>query len=112
MDVLDIDRARNVGVLMRSLKMDVRGIEAALQATLFNDGSGQRSLEEFEIEGILAAFPTPEEERKLKCLGYMSTYCACRLKGDSVSSFLLPPLFVFENRAIPLWFIVVALEES
>lgn len=73
MTVLDNDRARNVGVLMRSLKMDARGIEAALHATLFNAGSsGQRFLEEFEIEGIFAAFPTPAEERKLKCMGYVT----------------------------------------
>jgi hypothetical protein len=67
--VLDIDRSRNVGVLMRSLKMDAKGIEAALHATLFNDGSGQRYLEEFEIEGILAAFPTIEEGRMLRSMG-------------------------------------------
>ena len=57
-----------MGVLMRSLKMDSAGIEAALHATLFHDGSGQRTLEEFEIEGILAAFPTADEERKLKSI--------------------------------------------
>ena len=73
--VLDIDRARNVGVLMRSLKMDARGIEAALHATLFNDGSGQRTLEEFEIEGILAAFPTAEEERQLNSMGCEPVNC-------------------------------------
>lgn len=54
---------------MRSLKMDAQGIEAAVHAALYNSGSQERKLEEFEIDGIVAAFPTLEEARKLKNLG-------------------------------------------
>lgn len=65
--VLDVDRSRNIGVLMRSLKMDAAGIQKAVQATLLNERNG--ALEEFEVEGILAAFPSLDEENKLKRLG-------------------------------------------
>jgi hypothetical protein len=75
--VLDIDRARNVGVLMRSLKMSAKDIEAALHATLLNDGSGQRHLEEFEVDGILAAFPTVEEGRMLQNMGCAPFRSSC-----------------------------------
>eukprot|EP00892_Ulva_mutabilis_P003210 jgi/Ulvmu1/12890/UM098_0078.1 len=67
--VLDMDRARNVGVLMRSLKMDTPTIQAALYASLSNCSSDQRRLEEFEIEGILAAFPSKAEAQQLQSLG-------------------------------------------
>jgi hypothetical protein len=75
--VLDLDRARNVGVLMRSLKMDAEAIEAAVHAALYNHNSQQRKLEEFEIDGIVAAFPTPDEAKKLRDLRCcLSLFCA------------------------------------
>lgn len=64
--VLDMDRARNVGVLMRSLKMDISALKAAICALLSGTPTEHRALEEFEIEGVLAAFPTPGEAKKLK----------------------------------------------
>lgn len=70
--MLDMDRTRNVGVLMRSLKMDVPAIQDALNACLSLGAVDQRRLEEFEIEGILAAFPSPAEAKQLQDLGYAS----------------------------------------
>lgn len=67
--VLDMDRARNVGVLMRSLKMDVQAIQAVLYSSLSLEAGNERRLEEFEIVGILGAFPSAAEATKLQGIG-------------------------------------------
>ena len=64
--VLNMDRTRTVGVLMRTLKLDAAGLDAALAAALAGgEGGGARRLEDNEVEGLLAALPSAVEAQKL-----------------------------------------------
>lgn len=82
--VLDMDRARNVGVLMRSLKMDISAIQAALHASISHRTGDQRRLEEFEIVGILAAFPSAAEAQQLQSLRYVSARSGVSCMGGNL----------------------------
>jgi hypothetical protein len=72
--VLDMDRTRNVGVLMRTLKLDAIGISASLELMLL-EGSGRevahgRWLEDNEIAGIHAMVPSDSEASALHGITY------------------------------------------
>jgi len=70
--VLDLDRARNVGVFLRGLRLALPAVVEALEAVCSDESAlegGQRVLSDDELAGLLALWPAPAEAAKLRACG-------------------------------------------
>jgi hypothetical protein len=70
--VLSIDRSRVVGVLMRTLKLDAAGVDAAVGRMLMEGSEQGVVLEDNEIDGILSALPSDAEVAQIKAISCVS----------------------------------------